>query len=65
MSYDTKEKRISFLLERIKKQTDQWLKEDEYEAWQKLNKLKNTYSFKPKRTIRTKDIYRGINYKKI
>lgn len=65
MSYDTKEKRISFLLERIKRQTDQWLKEDEYDAWQKSNKPKKTYSFKPKRTIRTKDIYRGINYKKI
>jgi len=41
----------------MKKQTDQWLKEDEYEEWQKKNKPKKSYTFKPKRVVRTKDIY--------
>lgn len=41
----------------MKKQTDQWLQMDKYEDWQKKNKPKNTYTFKPKRQMRTKDIY--------
>ncbi len=54
MSY---EQRRDFLLKTMKKQTDQWLKEDEYEKWQKKNKPKQTYTFKPVRYNRTKDIY--------
>jgi hypothetical protein len=41
----------------MRKQTDSWLKEDQYEEWQKRNKPKHSYTFKPKRTIRTSDIY--------
>lgn len=41
----------------MKKQTDQWLRESEYEEWQKKNKAKQTYTFKPKRVVRTHDIY--------
>ena len=54
MSY---EQRRDFLLKTMKKQTDQWLKEDKYEEWQKKNKPKQSYTFTPKRTIRTNDIY--------
>lgn len=53
----TYEQRRDWLLNTMKKQTDQWLQEDKYEEWQKKNKPKNTYTFKPKRTVRTKDIY--------
>jgi hypothetical protein len=53
----TKEQRHNWLLKTMKKQTDQWLKEDQYEEWQKKNKPKNSYTFTPKRTIRTSDIY--------
>lgn len=41
----------------MRKQTDHWLKEDEYEKWQKKNKPKQTYTFKPVRYNRTNDIY--------
>jgi hypothetical protein len=41
----------------MKRQTDNWLKEDQYEEWQKKNKPKKSYTFKPKRYVRTKDIY--------
>jgi hypothetical protein len=51
------ERRRNFLLKTMKKQTDQWLKEDQYEEWQKKNKPKKSYTFIPKRAIRTKDIY--------
>ncbi len=54
MSY---EQRRDFLLKMMKKQTDQWLKEDEYEKWQNKNKPKQSYTFKPIRYNRTKDIY--------
>lgn len=54
MSY---EQRRDFLLKTMKKQTDQWLKEDEYEKWQKKNKPKQSYTFKPIRVNRTHDIY--------
>lgn len=54
MSY---EQRRDFLLKMMKKQTDHWLQEDKYEEWQKKNKPKQTYTFKPKRTMRTSDIY--------
>ena len=55
--YMTPEQRRNWLLNTMKKQTDQWLQEDKYEDWQKKNKPKNTYTFKPKRIIRTSDIY--------
>lgn len=66
MSWSLKEKRIEFLLAQMKKQTDQWLKEDIYEDWQKKNKPKSGYTFKPKRTVRTHDLlhYSRFNYKK-
>jgi hypothetical protein len=54
MSY---EQRRDWLLKMMKKQTDQWLQEDKYEDWQKKNKPKNSYTFKPKRYVRTQDIY--------
>jgi hypothetical protein len=41
----------------MRKQTDQWLKEDQYADWEKKNKPKQSYTFKPKRYMRTKDIY--------
>ena len=41
----------------MKKQTDHWLKEDQYAEWEKKNKPKQSYTFKPKRYMRTKDIY--------
>jgi hypothetical protein len=53
----THEQRRDWLLKTMKKQTDQWLQEDKYEDWQKRNKPKNSYTFKPKRYVRTKDIY--------
>ena len=54
MSY---EQRRDFLLKMMKKQTDHWLQEDKYEQWQKKNTPKQSYTFKPKRTMRTSDIY--------
>ena len=53
MSY---EKRRDFLLQQMKRQTDQWLKEDIYEDWQKKNKPKQAYTFKPVRPVRTKEL---------
>lgn len=53
----TYEQRRDFLLKMMKKQTDHWLQEDKYEQWQKKNKPKQSYTFKPKRYVRTKDIY--------
>jgi hypothetical protein len=53
----TYEQRRDFLLKIMRKQTDHWLKEDQYAEWEKKNKPKQTYTFKPKRYIRTKDIY--------
>jgi hypothetical protein len=53
----THEQRRDWLLKTMKKQTDQWLQEDKYEDWQKRNKPKQSYTFKPKRYVRTKDIY--------
>ncbi len=53
----TYEQRRDHLLSMMKRQTDQWLQMDKYEDWQKKNKPKNTYTFKPKRQMRTKDIY--------
>jgi len=53
----TYEERRDHLLTMMKRQTDHWLKEDQYEAWQKKNKPKKSYTFKPKVYIRTKDIY--------
>lgn len=63
MSY---EQRRDFLLQQMKRQTDNWLKEDIYEDWQKKNKPKNGYTFKPKRTVRTHDLlhYSRFNYQK-
>jgi hypothetical protein len=51
------QKRRDWLLKVMKKQTDQWLREDEYEEWQKKNKPKKSYTFIPKRAVRTKDLY--------
>ncbi|NDA79077.1 MAG: hypothetical protein EBY07_15145 [Actinobacteria bacterium] len=56
MSWSLKEKRVEFLLVQMKKQTDQWLKEDIYEDWQKKNKPKQGYTFKPVRPTRTHDL---------
>ena len=53
----TPEQRRNWLLKTMKKQTDQWLQEDKYEEWQKKNKPKKSYTFKPVRYTRTKDIY--------
>lgn len=53
----TYEQRRDLLLQTMKRQTDNWLKEDQYEEWQKKNKPKKSYTFKPKRYVRTKDIY--------
>lgn len=53
----TQEQRHIWLLKIMKKQTDHWLQEDKYEEWQKKNKPKYSYTFKPKRYVRTKDIY--------
>jgi len=53
----TYEQRRDLLLKTMRKQTDQWLKEDQYEEWQKKNKPKKSYTFNPKRVIRTHDIY--------
>lgn len=66
MSWSLKEKRIEFLLAHMKKQTDLWLKEDMYEKWQKENKPKQGYTFKPKRVVRTHDLlkYTRFNYQK-
>lgn len=52
----TYEQRRDHLLKMMKRQTGQWIKEAEYELWQKSNKPKNTYTFKPKKIVRTKDI---------
>jgi hypothetical protein len=57
MSWSSYEQRRDFLLKTMKKQTDHWLKEDQYEQWQKKNKPKKSYTFIPKRTVRTHDIY--------
>jgi hypothetical protein len=57
MSWSSYEQRRDFLLKTMKKQTDHWLKEDQYEEWQKKNKPKKSYTFIPKRTLRTQDIY--------
>ena len=57
MSWSNYEQRRDFLLKTMKKQTDHWLKEDQYEEWQKKNKPKKSYTFIPKRTIRTQVIY--------
>lgn len=54
MSY---EQRRNQLLKIMKKQTDHWLQEDKYEEWQKKNKPKQSYTFNPKRYVRTQDIY--------
>lgn len=40
----------------MKRQTDSLLKEDIYEDWQKKNKPKQGYTFKPVRPVRTHDI---------
>jgi len=56
MSWSIKENRVEFLLSYMKKQTDQWLKEDIYEDWQKKTKAKQSYTFKPVRPVRTHDI---------
>jgi hypothetical protein len=53
----TYEERRNWLLKTMKKQTDQWLKEEEYEKWQKKNKPKQSYTFYPVRCHRTNDIY--------
>jgi hypothetical protein len=53
----TYEQRRDLLLETMKRQTDNWLKGDQYEEWQKKNKPKKSYTFKPKVYVRTKDIY--------
>lgn len=63
MSWSQKEKRISFLLEQMKKQTDQWLREDIYEDWVKKNKPKQAYTFKPVRTVRTHDLSKRGKFK--
>jgi hypothetical protein len=57
MGWESYESRREFLLKMLKKDTDQLLKVDQYEKWQKSNKPKNSYSYKPKRVMRTKDIY--------
>ena len=41
----------------MKKQTDHWLQEDKYAEWQKKNKPKQSYTYNPKRVVRTQDIY--------
>lgn len=57
MGWESYESRRDFLLARLKKDTDDLLRVDQYEDWQKKNKVKNSYTFKPKRVMRTKDIY--------
>ncbi len=53
MSY---EQRRDLLLKQMKRQTDSLLKEDIYEDWQKKNKPKQGYTFKPVRPVRTHDL---------
>ena len=53
----TYEQRRDLLLKTMVKQTDHWLKEDQYIEWEKKNKPKHSYTFIPKRTMRTSDIY--------
>jgi hypothetical protein len=47
----------------MRKQTDQWLKEDLYEEWLRKNKPKQGYTFKPVRTVRTHDLGRKPKFK--
>lgn len=48
MAWDDYEIRRDLLLKQIKKQTDHILKEDKFELWEKENKLKKSYTYKPK-----------------
>ena len=52
----TYEQRRDFLLKMMKKQTDHWLQEDKYEQWQKKNKPKQSYTFKPQLRSRQKSM---------
>ena len=45
----TYEQRRDLLLKTMIKQTDHWLKEDQYVEWEKKNKPKHSYTFIPKR----------------
>lgn len=60
MSY---EQRRDFLLSQMTKQTDSWIKEDIYEEWQRKNKPKRSYTFKPVRPIRTHDLFKQSKLK--
>ena len=63
MNWSIKENRIEFLLGQMRRQTDSWLKEDIYEDWLKKNKPKTGYTFKPKRTVRTHDLFKQSKFK--
>ena len=40
----------------MRRQSDNWAREDIYEEWLKKNKPKQGYTFKPVRPVRTHDI---------
>ena len=60
MSY---EQRRNLLLKQMRRQSDNWAREDIYEEWLKKNKPKQGYTFKPVRAVRTHDIFRQPKFK--
>lgn len=60
MSY---EQRRDLLLKQMKRQTDSWAREDIYEQWQRKNKPKQGYTFKPVRPVRTHDLFKQPKFK--
>ena len=62
MSY---EQRRDWLLKQMRRQSDNWAREDIYEEWLKKNKPKQGYTFKPVRTVRTHDILKYTRFKPI
>lgn len=60
MSY---EQRRNLLLKQMIRQTDSWLKEDIYEEWQRKNKPKTGYTFRPVRPVRTHDLFKQNRFK--
>jgi hypothetical protein len=62
MSY---EQRRDLLLKQMKRQSDNWAREDIYEEWTKKNKPKQGYTFKPVRIVRTHDILRHSKFKQL
>jgi hypothetical protein len=47
----------------MRRQSDNWAREDIYEEWLKKNKPKQGYTFKPVRAVRTHDIFRQPKFK--